>query len=201
MIKLSNEDLLRHTASDTLQVDLACMICMAFPRVSIEVSDLRIWRQLDNPVPSNRLCFHIRHQLDCPHCELGIESQAEQRARFFMESSYREEVLRRDGHTCQACGYKQKEKPASIRRRKKTETRADYLYRRFISGLCRSEQPRSLAVAHYSRRYEEESYENRHRLENARTLCVDCHNAETAKHQMEEWLERMKECPWLRNLE
>ena len=60
---------------------------------------------------------------------------------------------------------------------------------------------KSLVVTHYSKRYEEEKYDSRHKLENARTLCVDCHNMETAKHQIEEWIKRMNECPWLKKLE
>jgi hypothetical protein len=201
MIKLSEEDLLRNNGGTLVRVKMTCMICMSFPEVAIQIDDTRIWHQLPNPVPSNRLCFHIRHELECAHCDFGIVSESEMREMYFIESKFREAILKRDKYTCQACGYEQKNKPASISRRKKDETEADYLYRRFVSSLTKSEQDKSLVVAHYNRRYKNETYENRHKMENARTLCVDCHNAETAKHQMERWLERRKECPWLNKLD
>jgi 5-methylcytosine-specific restriction endonuclease McrA len=201
MIKLSEEDLLRYNDSTPIHVKLMCMICMAFPEVAIQKGDTRIWHQLSNPVPSNRLCFHIKHELECPHCEFGVVPEEEIRERYFIDPIFRDSILKRDKYTCQACGYKQENKPPSITRRKKNENEAEYLYRRFMSSLGKSDQDRSLVVAHYSRRYEDETYENRHKMDNARTLCVDCHNAETAKHQMESWLERMKECPWLNKLE
>ncbi len=201
MIKLSKEDLARHKGSTEIRVKMTCMICIAFPEIVIQKRNTRVWYQLPNPVPSNRLCFHIRHQLECVHCEFGVAPEAEVREMYFIERGFREAILKRDKYTCQACGYKQKTKPTSIPLKKKNETDADYLYRRFISSLGRFDQEKSLVVAHYSRRYESETYENRHTMENARTLCVDCHNAETAKHQMEDWLEKMKICPRLNKVE
>jgi 5-methylcytosine-specific restriction endonuclease McrA len=201
MIKLSKEDLLRYKDSTLIQVKMSCMICMAFPELEIRLDSPGVWHQLPNPVPSNRLCFHIRHKLECPYCEFGVITEQEERETYFIAPVFRDAIIMRDNYTCQACGYKQENKPPSIPRRKKNESEADYLYRRFVSSLGKSDQDRLLAVAHYSRRYEDETYENRHNMDNARTLCVDCHNAETAKHQMESWLERMNECPWLNKLE
>jgi len=199
MIKLSESDLLK--AGPLIRVRMHCMICMIFPEVIIKKDNTRIWKQLPNPVPSNRLCSHLKHKLECPYCEFGIEPEEEIRERYFIEPEFREEILKRDNYTCQACGYNQKEKPPSIPPKKKGESDADYLYRRFVSTLASHDRPKLLVVAHYSRRYEDESYDERHKMKNARTLCEDCHNMETAKHQMEAWLKRMEECPWLKSLE
>jgi hypothetical protein len=201
MIKLSKDQLRTFKESTEIHVKMSCLICMAFPEVIVHKKNTKLWFQSSNPVPSNRLCFHIKHKLECPHCEFGIASEDEMRGVYFIERRYREAILKRDNFTCQACGYKQDQKPTPIPLRKKNETEADYLYRRFISTLGKAGQAKHLAIAHYSKRYDEETYENRHKVENARTLCVDCHNAETAKHQMEIWLERMRECAWLNRLE
>jgi hypothetical protein len=152
-------------------------------------------------VPSNRVCLHLKHKLECPYCEAGVAPEEVIRERYFMEPRFRDEILKRDNYTCQACGYRQAQKPKGIKPRAKEEDEAAYLHRLFISNLAHHEKPRSLVVAHYSKRYEEETYDSRHKLENARTLCVDCHNMETAKHQMEEWIKRMNECPLLKKLE
>jgi len=201
MIKLSEEDVSRHKSDTVIPIKMNCMVCMAFPEIAVPKDNTRIWKQLPKPVPSNKLCLHTKHKLECPHCEIGIVPEEEVREMYFMESDFREKILKRDDYTCQACKYKQKEKPVSIPNRKKGESESDYLFRRFMSSLGSSNQNKSLVVAHYSKRYENETYDNRHKMENARTLCVDCHNMETAKHQMESWLERMKECPWLKKLE
>jgi 5-methylcytosine-specific restriction endonuclease McrA len=200
MIELSEEDLLMHKG-DLISIKMSCMICMAFPEIIIRKDNTRIWEQVPNPVPSNRLCLHTKHDLECPHCKVGVVPEEEIRERYFIEPNFREQVLKRDKYTCQACGYKQKEKPISIPRKSKNESDAGYLFRRFASTLGKSGQNKSLIVAHCSRKYENETYENRHKMENARTLCVDCHNIETAKHQMERWLKKMNECPWLKQLE
>lgn len=185
MIELSDDDLKAHEAASELVIKMNCMICMAFPQAIIQKDNTRIWKQLPNPVPSNRVCLHLKHRLECPHCKFGVEPEEAVRERYFMEPKYREEIIRRDNHACQACGYKLTEKPQNIPNRMKNESEEEYLYRRFTSDLARSDKPKSLVVAHYSRRYDEETYENRHKMQNARTLCVDCHNLETAKHQME----------------
>lgn len=182
-------------------VKFACMICMAFPEVALDPMDAKKWKPIPNPIPSNRLCFHVRHKLDCPSCMVEPAEEAEIRERYFIEPKYREEILARDSYTCQACGYRQIVKPERISNRKTNETDAEYLYRRFSAGWSTPGSPRNLVVAHYARRYEEETYDNRHKMENARTLCEDCHNMETALHQMEDWLERRKSCPWLQALE
>lgn len=201
MIELSKEDLQNHEGESVIAVKMSCMICMTFPEVTIKKNNTKIWEQIPNPVPSNRMCFHIKHNLECPHCKIGVSPDAEIREKYFMTPEFKEQILKRDKYTCQACGYKQKEKPISISRRGKNESDADYLFRRFTAALNKSGQYKSLVVAHYSKRYENETYENRHKMENARTLCVGCHNMETAKHQMENWLKRMSECPWLKKLE
>jgi len=201
MIKLTEEDKLRHKDVPLLLVKMNCMICMAFPEVVVQKDNTAIWKQVPNAVPSNRICLHLKHKLECPYCEAGVEPEEVVRERYFIETDYKEEVLKRDNYTCQACGYKQTQKPSGIKRRAKGESDATYLYRRFTSALASHDKPKSLVVAHYSKRYGEETYDNRHKLENARTLCIDCHNMETAKHQMEEWMKRMNECLWLKNLE
>ena len=201
MIKLTEEDELRNKDEPLLLVKMSCMICMAFAEVIVDKKNTAIWEQRPNAVPSNRICLHLKHKLECPHCEVGVEPEEVVRERYFIEPKYRDEILKRDRYTCQACGYKQTEKPAGIQRRAKGEDEAKYLYRRFMSSLARHGKPRSLVVAHYSTRYEEETYESRHKLENARTLCEDCHNMETAQHQMEAWTKRMDECPQLKKLE
>ena len=181
----------------TVVVKFNCMICMAFPEVALDPNNPKAWKQLPNPVPSNRMCLHVRHKLECPTCVVEPAEEAEIRERYFIEPTYRDEILARDHYTCQACGYKQTSKPDRIPNRMAGETEAEYLYRRFSSSWGSSGQPRSLVVAHYARRYVEETYENRHKMENARTLCENCHNMETALHQMEDWLQRKKTCPWL----
>lgn len=201
MIKLTEEDKLRHKDSPLIHVKMSCMICMAFPEIAVRKDNTTMWEQIPNPVPSNRICLHLKHELECPHCEVGVEPEEALRERYFIEPKYRDEILERDKYTCQACGYKQTEKPAGVQRRAKGEEDAKYLHRRFMSNLARHGKPRSLVVAHYSKRYEEETYESRHKLENARTLCEDCHNMETAKHQIEAWVRRMNECPRLKKLE
>jgi 5-methylcytosine-specific restriction endonuclease McrA len=201
VIKLSDEDKLRHKDTPLVLVKMTCMICMAFPNVAVQKENTAIWEQVPNPVPSNRICLHLKHKLECPYCEMGVEPEEVVRERYFIESAFREEIFKRDKYTCQACGYKQTLKPNVIKRRAKGEDEATYLHRRFISELARHNNPKSLVGAHYSKRYGEETYDARHDLENARTLCGDCHNMETAKHQMEEWAKRMNECPWLKNLE
>ncbi len=201
MIKLSKKDLFLYKDISEIPIKMSCMICMAFPEVIILKNDTIVWHQYPNPIPSNRLCFHLKHELECPNCKFDIKSEEEIREMFFIEPKFREKILKRDNYTCQACGYIQKEKPMFISRRKKGENEKDYLFRRFKSSLGKSNQNKSLVIAHYSRRYENETYQNRHKMENARTLCVDCHNMETAKHQMEGWLKRMKECTWLKRLE
>jgi hypothetical protein len=201
MIKLNEEDKLKHNDSPLVVIKMHCLICMAFPEIIFQKENTAIWQQRPNPVPSNRLCLHLKHKLECPYCEVGIAEEEVIRERYFIEPSFREEILKRDNYICQACGYRQIEKPSGNRRRAKEEDEAGYLYRRFISDLENHEKPKSLVVAHYSKRYDEESYNNRHKLENARTLCVDCHNMETAKHQMEEWMKKMNECPCLKKLE
>ena len=201
MIKLSEEDKLRNIDNPLVLVKMSCMICMAFPKVGVQKENTAIWEQIPDPLPSNRVCLHLKHKLECPHCEVGVEPEEVVRERYFIEPKYRDEILKRDRYTCQACGYKQTEKPAGTQRRAKGEDESKYLYRRFMSSLARHGKPRSLVVAHYSKRYEEETYESRHKLENARTLCEDCHNMETAKHQMEAWTKRLDECPRLKKLE
>jgi hypothetical protein len=201
MIKLTEEEKIIHKDSQFALIKMHCMICMAFPEVILQKENTSIWKQNSNPVLSNRVCLHLKHKLECPYCETGVELEEVARERFFIEPSFREEILKRDNYTCQACGYKQVQKPAGIKTRAKGEDEARYLHRRFISTMAYHDKPRSLVVAHYSKRYEEETYDSRHKLENARTLCVDCHNMETAKHQMEDWMKRMNECLWLKKLE
>ena len=201
MIKLNEEEKLKHKDTQLVLIKMHCMICMVFPEIIIEKENTANWQQKPNPVPSNRLCLHLKHKLECPNCEVGVAEEAVIRERYFIEPSFREEILRRDNHTCQACGYKQVQKPAGIKPRAKGEDEAGYLHRRFISDMAYHDKPRLLVVAHYRKRYEEETYDSRHKLENARTLCVDCHNMETVKHQVEEWIKRMNECPWLKKLE
>jgi len=201
MIKLTKEDKLRHKDVPFVPIKMNCMICMAFPEVVVQKENTTIWEQKPNPVPSNRVCLHLKHKLECSYCEVSIEPEEVVRERYFIESDFREEILKRDSYTCQACGYKQTQKPNGIKRRAKGEAGAEYLHRRFISDLARHDKPKPLVVAHYSKRYGEETYNSRHKLENARTLCIDCHNMETAKHQMEEWMKRMNECPRLKKLE
>jgi len=201
MIKLTKEDKLRHEGLPFVLIKMNCMICMAFPEVVVQKENTAIWKQKPNPVPSNRVCFHLKHKLECPYCEVSAEPEEVVRERYHIEPHFREEVLKRDNYTCQACGYKQTQKPNGIKSRAKGEAEAEYLHRRFISDLAHHDKPKSLVVAHYSKRYGEETYNSRHKLENARTLCIDCHNMETAKHQMEEWMKRMNECPWLKKLE
>ena len=197
MIKITAEQ----RSAAVIVVKFACMICMAFPEIALDTNDPKKWNQKPNPVPSNRICLHVKHKLDCPTCMFETAEAAEIRERYFIEPKYRDAILARDGYTCQACGYKQTSKPDRIPNRKPDETDAEYLYRRFSAGWQASGLPRSLVVAHYARRYGEETYENRHKMENARTLCEDCHNMETALHQMEDWLERKKSCTWLQALE
>jgi len=201
MIKLSKEDILGSKDAPFVRLKMSCMICMAFPEVVVQKENTAIWEQVPNPVPSNRVCLHLKHKLECPFCEVGVEPEEVVRERYFIDPNFREEILKRDDYTCQACGYKHAQKPDGITRRTKGESEAAYLHRRFISDLARHDKPRSLVVAHYSKRYGEETYDSRHKLENARTLCLDCHNMETAKHQMEGWMKRMNECPWLKKLE
>jgi 5-methylcytosine-specific restriction endonuclease McrA len=201
MIKLTEEDKLRNNDNRLVLVKMSCMICMAFPKVGVQKENTVMWEQIPDPLPSNRVCLHLKHKLECPHCEVGVEPEEVVRERYFIEPQFREEILKRDNYTCQACGYKQTQKPNAVRRRGKGESEADYLRRRFISGLAYHGKPKSLVVAHYSRRYGEETYDRRHTLENARTLCEDCHNMETAKHQIEAWMKRMIECPQLMKLE
>ena len=189
------------TSAPAIAVKFACMICMAFPEVVVDPRDPRKWSQSTNPIPSNRMCLHVRHKLDCPTCVVEPAEEAEIRERYLIEPKYRDAILARDGYTCQACGYKQTEKPERIPNKKATESDAEYLYRRFSAGWRVAGSPKSLVVAHYARRYGDETYENRHKMENARTLCEDCHNMETALHQMQDWLERKKTCPWLQALE
>jgi hypothetical protein len=201
VIKLTEEDRLRNGDAPLILVKMTCMICMAFPQVAVRRENTAVWEQRPNAVPSNRLCLHLKHKLECPHCEVGVEPEEVVRERYFIETEFREQILKRDNYTCQACGYMQRQKPNPTKLRTKEESEAEYLHRRFISEMSSHGKPRSLVVAHYSKRYGEESYDKRHKLENARTLCVDCHNIETAKHQMEEWMKRMNECPWLKKLE
>lgn len=184
-----------------ISVKFSCMICMAFPEVTIDPKNTKVWKQLPKAVPSNRMCLHIRHKLECPTCISAPEDESIVRERYFIEPKYREAILERDNYTCQACGYKQTTKPERIPNKGPEESDAEYLYRRFSSGWGVAGQPRSLVVAHYAKRYGEETYENRHKMENARTLCENCHNMETALHQMEAWLERKKTCQWLQVLE
>jgi 5-methylcytosine-specific restriction endonuclease McrA len=197
MIKLPAEQ----TSPAAVVVKFACMICMAFPEVVLDPNDTKKWKQSTNPVPSNRMCLHVRHKLDCPTCMVEPAEEAEIRERYFIEPKYRDAILTKDGYTCQACGYRQTEKPERIPNKKPTESDAEYLYRRFSAGWRTAESPKSLVVAHFAKRYGDETYENRHKMENARSLCEDCHNMETALHQMEDWLQRKKTCPWLQALE
>ncbi len=199
MFKLSKEEIQALKGVDKIRVKMACMICMSFPEVIL--LNTSEWEQSANPVPSNRMCFHLKHKLNCPNCKYELATVQEVRETYFTESSFKESILKRDDFTCQACGYKQTRKPSTIGRRKKNESEAEYLHRRFVSSLARSNEDKSLAVAHYAKRYKKESYENRHKIENARTLCIDCHNMETAKHQTEAWLSLMETCSWLKNLE
>jgi 5-methylcytosine-specific restriction endonuclease McrA len=201
MLKFSEEDELRFGANPLALVKMCCMICMVFPEIIVQKENPLIWKQRPNPVPSNRVCLHIKHKLECPHCEAETAPEEVIRERYFIEPSFRDEILKRDNYTCQACGYKQTQKREAIKRRAKGEDDAQYLHRRFISDLEHHNKAKSLVVAHYSKRYDEETYDSRHKMENARTLCVDCHNIETAKHQMEDWIKRMNECPWLKKLE
>jgi 5-methylcytosine-specific restriction endonuclease McrA len=201
MIKLTDEDLLRDKDSPFVLVRMSCMICMAFPQVIVQKENTAIWGQRPNPVPSNRVCLHLKHKLECPYCEVGVAPEEVIEERYLIEPQFRDEILKRDNYTCQACGYKQVQKPKGNKPRAKEEDDATYLHRLFTSHLEHHDKPRPLVVAHYSKRYEEETYDSRHKLENARTLCEDCHNMETAKHQIEEWIKRMNECPWLKKLE
>lgn len=201
MITFTIEDIARSAGAPTATLKMQCMMCLSFPTVELDLETPGVWRQTPNPVPSNRLCFHLRHELDCPSCEVGVATSSEVRETFFIEPAYRDEVFERDRYTCQACGYAQTSKPATVGRRRKAESEQDYLYRRFVATLARSDQPRSLVVAHYNKRYGRESYAKRHRLANARALCSECHNAETAKHQWERWALLFSTCPWLSKLE
>ena len=177
-------------------------MCMAFPEVAFKIADTKVWKQLPNPVPSNKMCFHIKHNIICPHCSFGLISEKEKREQFFISKPFSEKILQRDSNTCQACGYTSTEKPRATPKRQESESDAEYLFRRFTSSLASSDKDiRSLAIAHFHRRYDKESYENRHEIENARVLCSECHNAESAKHEMEKWLNKMKTCPWLKSLE
>lgn len=181
-------------------VEMKCMICMAFPSVWVWEINFPKWEQCGNSVPSNRVCFHIKHQLDCPYCVFDTMSEDEIRENH-TDAKFRKLILQRDDYTCQACGYKQTEKPVGLGKGEKGKDEAKHLYKLYLLSLERSDKPKSLHVAHFHKRYGEESYERRHTIENARTLCVDCHNMETAKHQMDDWLKRMKECPRLKTLE
>ncbi len=180
---------------------MPCFICGAFPKIAINVKDTRIWRQLPNPVPSNRMCFHIKHDLECPHCKVGLAPEEEVKEMYFIEPNFKGIVKKKDGYTCQVCGYKQKEKPKPIPHQQKDETDRDYLYRRFIANLAKSDKEKRLVVAHFHKRYGKETYKKRHEIQNVRILCEDCHNAETANHQIERWVDRLKKCLWLKRLE
>src|SRR5437870_13572381 len=117
MIKLTEEDILRHQDATMIRLKMKCMICMSFPEITFQIDDPSLWQQLPNPVPSNRMCFHVKHKLMCPHCEFAVISEQEEREMYFMESAFRDLILKRDEYTCQACSYKHNGKPLSVSRR------------------------------------------------------------------------------------
>lgn len=182
---------------------MSCMICMSFPEVSINARNPKVWHQVGDfkRVPSNRMCVHIRHLLTCPTCDATTMSLQEEREMFHIDEDFKRKVLERDDYTCQACGYKPKGKPFRPSRKASWETSENYFNRLFDASMDSSNNYRSLVVAHYHGRYEKETHEDRHKLENARTLCEDCHNTETALHQMKSWLKRSETCPILKELE
>ncbi len=134
-----------------------------------------IWWQNPNPVPRNRLCLHIKHKLECAYFEFACGGRSRERT-VLSEPHFREQILRRDNYTCQACGYKQTWKPQGIKPRAKEESDGEYLLRRSLSTLSPYDHPKESVVAYYIRRYLEDTYDSGHKLENARTLCEDCHN-------------------------
>ena len=83
MIKLSKEDLAKHKGSEEIRVKMMCMICMTFPEIVIYKKNPKNWYQFPNPIPSNRLCFHIKHELECPCCEFGVVPEEKMQEMYF----------------------------------------------------------------------------------------------------------------------
>src|SRR5208282_1123155 len=102
MIKLTEEDKLSHKDHDAVLIKMHCMICTVFPEVVIQLENTAIWEQSPNPVPSNRVCLHLKHRLECPHCEFGVVDEEAIRERYHIDQDFREKILKRDNYTCQA---------------------------------------------------------------------------------------------------
>ena len=179
---------------------MRCSICNSWP--TIEYSSPTEWRQSENPVPSNRLCDHLLHFLNCPNCNFTTESAKEQAERYAMSPEFRELVLNRDNFTCQACGYHMPESERDRHFKRSTLIGAEKLLDLFTKSLRKSYSRRQLHVAHYHARYgQQETPENRNNPEYARTLCADDHGFESGMHEIARWNERRKTCPILQKLE